>query len=377
MRTASRSGTLVAALILVLATPLAGCSSQRILEAVGILGEIAEIPHPGQKQPHRRIVTFTIDSRPHEGDIYVLHETPKATIILVPGVAPAGRKDSRLVAFAGALARARFEVFVPDVKGMRQLRVSAADARVLADAVLYMAGRDPERPLGMAGLSFAIGPSVLALFEPGVERHTDFILAIGGYYDLEQALTYFTTGYYRLNPDEPWRHRALNGRGKWAFVLANADRLKERQDQEVLRRMAERKIMDPAADVSDLTPRLGPEGRSVHALMTNDDPERVTELVEALPAEVRTEIRALDLSRRPIAALDVEFILIHGRDDPVIPFTQSVTFAKTMGAGRAHLYLIDNLDHVNPEPAGLVDNIKMVQAVYRLLSIRDSRPTGS
>jgi pimeloyl-ACP methyl ester carboxylesterase len=371
--TSRRPDVLVAALVLVLATPLLGCSPQRTIEAVGILRDVAEMPDPGREQPRRKIVTFTIDGRQHEGDIYVLHEPPKATIIMVPGIAPAGREDPRLVAFAGTLARAHFEVFVPDVEGMRQLRVSAADARVLADAVLYMAERDPGRPLGMVGLSFALGPSVLALFEPGVERHTDFILAIGGYYDLEQALTYFTTGYYRLSPDEPWRHRALNGRGKWAFVLANADRLKERQDEEILQRMAGRKIMDRAADVSDLVERLGPEGRDVYALMTNDDPERVTELVEALPTEVRAEIRALDLSRRPIATLDVEFILIHGRNDPIIPFTQSVTFAETMGAGRAHLYLIDNLDHVNLEPADLMDSITMLQAVYRLLSIRDSR----
>jgi hypothetical protein len=213
---------------------------------------------------------------------------------------------------------------------------------------------------------------VLALLEPGVERRTDFILAIGGYYDLEQALTYFTTGYYRLNPSEPWRRRELPGWGKWAFVLANADRIENRRDGEILQRMAKRKIDNPAADVSDLAPRLGAEGRSVYALMTNDDPERVTELVEALPTAVRAEIRALDLSRRPIEALDVEFILIHGRDDPVIPFTESVTFAESMEPSRAHLYLIENLDHVNPERTSVIDTLKMVEAVYRLLSIRDS-----
>jgi hypothetical protein len=370
---------LVAALILVLATPLLGCAPQRTIEAVDILREVAEIPDPerSQEQPERRIVTFGTEGRQHEGDLYVLHEPPKAGMIMVPGVAPAGREDPRLVAFAGTFARARFEVLVPDVEGMRQARVSAADARVLADAVLFMAGRDPERPLGMAALSFALGPSVLALFEPGIEAHTDFILAIGGYYDLEQALTYFTTGHYRLSPDEPWRHRELNGGGKWAFVLANADRIEDRRDEEILQRMAERKIMDSAADVSDLAERLGPEGHSVYALMTNDDPERVTDLVEALPPAVQAEIRALDLSRRPIETLDVAFILIHGRDDPVIPFTQSVIFAETMKPGRAHLYLIDNLDHVNPEPAGLADSIKMVQAVYRLLSIRDGRSRSS
>src|SRR3970282_281862 len=48
--------------------------------------------------------------------------------------APAAKDDPRLVAFATTLARARFLVLVPDVAGLRQLRVRAADAREIADA---------------------------------------------------------------------------------------------------------------------------------------------------------------------------------------------------------------------------------------------------
>lgn len=369
----------VAALIVVLASLLAGCSPQRTIEAVGVLKEVAEVPAPDprREQPERRAVTFTIEDRQREGDVYAVRAPPKASMILIPGVAPGGRNDPRLVAFAGVLARARFEVFVPEVEGMRQFQVSAADSRVLADSILYMAERHPERPLGIVALSFALGPSVLALFEPGVDSHADFVLAIGGYYDLEQALIYFTTGHYRSRPDEPWRHRRLNGWGKWAFVLANAHHVENQQDREILRRLAERKIQSPREnfriDVSDLADRLGPEGRSIYALMTNEDPEQVAALVEALPKKVRDEIRALDLSRKPLDSLDVEFILVHGRNDPVIPSTQSVAFAEAVGTERAHLYLIDGLDHVDPEMPDLKDSVTLIQAVYRLLSIRDRR----
>lgn len=353
---------------------LPGCSPQRVIEAVAVLRAIGEIPNPDShpEQPERQVITFGIDGRQHEGDLYLSHDPPKAAVIVIPGVAPAGRQDPRLVAFAGTLARAQFEVLVPDVKGMREARVSAADARIFADAIVSMAERDPERPLGMAALSFAVGPAVLALFEPGVAPRTDFILAIGGYYDLEQALTYFTTGYYRPHPDEPWRHRPLNGSAKWAFVHANAGRIEDPRDQELLKRLAERKIADPAADVRGLIERLGPDGKSVYALMTNQNPERVPELIEILPDRVRHEIHALDLNGRPVGTLDVEFILIHGRDDPVIPFTQSVALAEVVGYDRARLYLIDTLDHVDLQTPGLWDGLRLIQATYRLLSIRDS-----
>jgi hypothetical protein len=366
----------VAALIFLLAMmPLPGCSPQRTAETVSILMEIADTAGRRGQREHveRTTITFAVEGRRHEGDLYVVRAPPKATMILIPGAAPAGREDPRLVAFANTFARARFEVFVPELERMRELQVSAADARILADAALYMAERDPGRPLGMAALSFALGPSVLALFEPGVESRADFILAVGGYYDLEQVITYFTTGHYRATPAEPWRYREPNAYGKWVFVLSNAQRVDDQQDQEILRRMAERKIENLAADVSDLAQRLGPEGRNIYALITNHDPERVPELLEALPPDIQAEIHALDISRKPVHTLDVEFILIHGRDDAIIPFTQSVALAEAVEPERAHLYLIDGLDHVDPEAPGLVDGFKMIQAVYRLLAIRDGR----
>ena len=366
---------LIPVLILVLAPPLLGCSPQRTVEAVGVLREIAGVPHHAPQREHvaRTAVTFAIEGRQHEGDIYVGRKPPKATMIMVPGAAPGGRDDPRLVALANTFARAGFEVLVPELERMRELQVTATDARILADAVLHMAERDPERPLGMAALSFALGPSVLALLKPGVEAHADFVLAVGGYYDLEQAITYFTTGYYRGSPAEPWRYLEPNAFGKWMFVLSNAQRVDDQQDQETLRRMAQRKIQNLAADVSDLALRLGPKGQSVYALITNEDPERVPELLASLPPDVLAEIRALDLSPKPVETLDVDFILIHGRDDPIIPFTQSVAFAEALAPERAHLYLIDGLDHVDPEALGIVDSFRMVQAVYHLLSIRDGR----
>ena len=89
-----------------------------------------------------------------------------------------------------------------------------------------------------------------------------FVLTIGGYYDLEAVITFFTTGRYREAPDASWRYRRSNAYGKWVFLRSNAWRVAAARDRVLLDAMATRKLHDLNADIGDLIPRLGAEGRA-------------------------------------------------------------------------------------------------------------------
>ena len=134
-------------------------------------------------------------------------------------------------------------------------------------------------------------------------------------------------------------------------MLTNAGRLADPHDRATLLEMASRKLDDADADVTDLASNLGPQGRSVYALVSNGDPDRVPELIADLPPEVRGEIERLDLARRNLAALDTDFLLIHDRDDRIIPASQSAALAGAVAPGRARLYLVGGLDHAQVETA--------------------------
>ena len=369
--------TKAAVVVATLVVALASCSPARLDEAAMVLADIDAGARPSALKrstgrPTRRPVVYRVEDRDRAGDVYLPAAGALAGMVLVPGITRHGKDDPRLVAFAETLARARFEVLVPDLPNLRDLRVDAADARVLADAVAYLdRRRGGQGALAMTGVSYAVGPAVLALFEPGAAGSVDVMLAIGGYYDLEATLTFFTTGYYREAPGAQWRHRTPNAYGKWVFVRSNAGRLDDPGDRALVATMAERKLADPGADVSDLTVRLGPEGRAVHALMVNRDPDRVPALVAALPAGVAADIRRLDLKRRDLASLETRFIVVHGRDDPIIPESESRALAAAVAPGRAELTILDSLNHVDPRPAGLLDKARLLGVIYTLLAIRD------
>lgn len=354
----------------------AACSPARFLEASRVLADIDAGFAPSTLKettptPSRNPVAFSVDGRPRAGDLYLPGARAEAGLVLVPGITREGKDDPRLIAFANTLSRARFEVLVPDLPNLSALKVSADDAGALADAVRFFDDRPTGARLGVAAISYAVGPAVAALFEEGADARVGFVVAIGGYYDIEATITFFTTGHYRPQGSRAWRHRPPNDYGKWVFVRSNVDRLESAADRTTLWAMAERKLDDLQADVADLAARLGAEGRSVYALLLNDDPDRVPALIAALPSAVAAEIARLDLRRLPLERLDIRFVLVHGRDDPIIPETESVALAAAVGAGRARLYLVDSLDHVNPKPVGLLDRLVLLRAIAELLEIRD------
>lgn len=381
---------------------VAACSFDRTIEAYDVLRDIMARDGPSAlkestPEPSRMAVTYRIDERESSGDLYFVPE-PRAGVVLVPGVARGGKDDPRLVAFARTLARARFAVLVPDIATLRELRVSAADARAVADAVRHLAASvaDSDRPtpagaslpdpggsatasagvgrqaVGVVAISYAAGPAVLAALEEDARTHVRFVLSIGGYYDLEAVVTFFTTGYYREPGGDRWQRREPNAYGKWVFVKSNAERLEDANDRATLAEMADRKLDDLRADISALAASLGPEGRRVWALLVNADPNSARGLIADLPPAVRRDLVALDVRRRDLSRLAGRLYLVHGRDDAIIPFSESQSFAAALPEDRVRLFVVDSLSHVDLGPAGLFDGVAMLRAIYGILAERDA-----
>lgn len=397
---ATLAAVLRAAVLLGVALALTACAPARVAEAVRVLGDIQAGAGPSALKaatpaPERRPIRFAIEARSHAADLYLPGQPAEAGIVLVPGLTPKGRNDPRIVAFANTLARARFRVLVPDLVRMRALQVSADDARPIADAIAYLArdeggggggaegegegegeaeGAAAGRPVGVAAVSFAVGPAVLALLEPDVAGAAGFVVTIGGYYDLVELIRYVTTGLYREQGETEWRFRPPKRYGKWIFLLSNAARLDDPADRDALIAIAERRLDDPDADTGDLERGLGPEGRAVLGLIGNADPERTPALLAALPPAIGAELAALDLARHDLSGLRARFVMIHDAGDRIIPAGHSEALAAALPAGSARLYLIDSLDHAEPKPPGPIDAIRLLRAVYAVLALRDAGP---
>ncbi len=191
---------------------LSACSPGRAWESLLVLADIAaedeaSLLKKRTPEPLRQEVPFVSGEKNYFADIYFPGEGVKAGILLVPGAAPKGKNDPRVVSFARTLARAHFAVLVPDIPSLREQRVHSGNIREVAEAFAWLVERPELTPEGRAGIvamSYASGPAILASMRPETEDRVQFILAIGGYYDLPEVLIFFTTGYFRIN--EEWKY---------------------------------------------------------------------------------------------------------------------------------------------------------------------------
>jgi hypothetical protein len=301
-----------------------------------------------------------------EGDLYTPASTPRAAMVLVPGAAVMGRDEPRLKALARTLARAGFVVLVPELPEVRRLALSRADADRVAAALRQLRQWQPGLPLGVAAVSYAVAPALIAALQDNLA----YVVGIGGYRDSEAAIRFVTTGAFRPLDDAREFRVAPNRYGRWAFLLANAGRLDDPNDAVALQGIAQLRFHEPDADIQRLAATLGPEARAVLALVENRDPDAVTRLVAALPAKVRQEIDGLNLALYDLSMLRGHLILVHGRNDPLVPYSESQALAAAGTNARVSLFLVDDIGHVEFNAVTASNAWKIWRAMISLLAER-------
>jgi len=361
-------------LAILLVVGQSACVSPESREAVRILEDIqAGTGASGLKDrtptPTRRESRFAVGGRAGLADIYRPGEPAGGALVLVPGFTEHGKNDARIVALAHSFARGRFIVLVPDLAGSRDLRVDEADARQIGDAVVHLASLvDGDLPIGVGAISYAVGPAIRAGLMTDSGPLVDFIVGLGAYYDARAVITYITTGRYRGRSDERWRVGAPYPESKWIFLANNLDALESESDQNRLRAIADAQLADPSTPAEPVDPALGAVARDLLALITNDDPDRVADLIAALPRDFSRRIEAFSLSKLDLSPLAGRLILIHGRADRLIPATESRALADA--AGDADLFLIPGFSHIDTRAVGLRGKLRLIDAMQAILARR-------
>jgi len=368
----------IAAVLLGLAI-LAGWVAAQGWEATRVLQDIEAGAGPSAlkertPEPTRETLALATNEGDIAADLYHPRQEVGARIVLVPGFTPWGKDDRRLVQLATTLARARFLVLVPDLQGTKALSVRSEDAAAIADAAALLSRLELEhapdgQDVGLAAVSYAVGLAVLATLKPEGEEAIDFLVGVGGYYDTGNVITFATTGAFREPGSNRWQTRTPDPLAKWIFLRGNLHMLDDRADRAILEEIAHRRISAPEARIDDVTDELGDEGRSLLALILNDDRERVPELLDDLPTTAREAIEVYSLADRDLSHLSGRALLIHGRDDAMIPHTESARLARAIG--ETDLHRIDGFSHIDAHGVGIIGQWQLVRAMIDLLARRD------
>jgi len=262
---------------------------------------------------------------------------PWPGLVLIHGLTPDGKRDLRLTWAAGLLARAGFAVAVPELPALKAQQLRPGDAAVVRDALDRLAANPAVRrgPVAVLAVSVGLGPVALALDEPAVADRVGLVVALGGYAEARELVRYFTTGAYAF--DGTAGRTAVDPTLAGSFLGRNLD--------------------------------LAPDARAVLALLQNRDPARVDTLLDAMPSRTRDLLEALSPARH-LGRTRARLLLVHGREDPAIPFTESLRLAAA-APDRSRLVIVELVGHVEgqaPSWRQLADFVRLWSVCYELLA---------
>ena len=200
--TSRRLGALSAALVLIgalvyVATPYAR-SASLFVRAANLGGRMEAWADAGAR-------TVTVSPRhmvpTRQGDVAAQFYRPEGrvrrSVLLVPGVHSMGIAEPRLTALARDLAGSGVAVMAMALPDLMGYQITARSTDVIEDAVAWMAAQSalaPDGLVGMIGISFAGGLSIVAAGRPAIRDKVAYVVSFGGHGDLGRVLHYLATG---------------------------------------------------------------------------------------------------------------------------------------------------------------------------------------
>jgi len=303
---------------------------------------------------------------------YVPQSGSGRPVLLVPGVHAAGIDEPRLVGFARQIAAAGHEVFTVQLDDLAHYMITTRTTDMIEDAAISVSnnagGRGTAGPIGILGISFGGGLSIVAAGRPSLKGRVSWVLALGGHADLPRTLRYLCTG---VQPDGVVR--PPHDYGLAIVLLGVADRVVPANQAEALRAAILSYLEASRLDMVDKAKANVEFARAKTLAAALDEPSRtymnyvnardVTHLGPLLLPHVSALGGDPALSPARSAAPEAEVFLLHGTDDNVVPAVESTLLAKDLRARNVpvHVLLTPLITHAE------VDRASTATAIWRLI----------
>lgn len=138
------------------------------------------------------------------------------TVLLVPGVHMDGIDETRLVGMAEDLAETGYAVVTVAPPDLRRFQITPANTDVIEDAARWIttqADLSPDGRVGMVGISFSGGLSIVAAGREALRDRVAFVMSFGGHGDLGRVMHYLTTGQTPSLPADQTAGGTVSGVG--------------------------------------------------------------------------------------------------------------------------------------------------------------------
>jgi pimeloyl-ACP methyl ester carboxylesterase len=304
--------------------------------------------HAAQVQAQHYTIEPVAIIHTRHGDIRTRLYRPDAirrVVLLVPGVHAMGIDEPRLVGLSNELAATGLGVATMELPDLAGYRFTPETVDIIEDGARWLSARrdlTPNGTIGLMGISFAGGLSLVAAGRPSIRDRLAFVFSFGGHGDLPRVLRYLCTGLEPLRPGDPpgtpAHMRAPHDYGVAVILVGIADRMVPAEQVEPLRRGIVAFLTASQLDPIDRE-KAAPVFEQARAIAAQL-PEPAASLMKAvnardvkgLGARLLRVLEGIDypdsLSPAHSPPPRAPVFLLHGADDTVIPSVESLLLAQ-------------------------------------------------
>jgi len=330
------------------------------LEAIAVLDLVANQKVPTLIRPvaHEpvttREITIPTGNGPLRMRLYTPSRHPNApALVVLHGVHHLGMDEPRLIAFASAISSCGLRVLTPELPGIKDYHISADAIQSIGDAAAWMAIQNPNserRPVGIMGLSFSGGLSLLAAADPVFRPSIKFVVAIGSQDEMGRVAQYYRTGEDARPGGAP---ELLPPHEYGALVLEyeHVEDFVPPPDVPAIRAVLRAHLYED-----------GPAEKAAFAALTKVQHEEAMQLLDTTSAFTRGLLAAAESRHvqdmagvsphNHLGTLTTPVYLLHGAGDNIIPASETLWMAAELPGTTLQSVLISPvLSHLNLDGA--------------------------
>jgi len=301
--------------------------------------------------------------------------------MLVPGVHMDGIREARLVGMAEDLAASGFTVMTVSTPDLQRFQITPRSTDMIEDAATWLADHEMETVtargttsrdgrVGMLGISFSGGLSIVAAGRPALRNRVAFVMSFGGHGDLPRVMRYLCSGNAPAMPPLGEATRDVAGAehvsirpphdyGVAVALLTFADRVVPADQVEPLRQGILTFLSASSLDMvdkkraaiefqkaRDVAQQLPEPSRTFMSHVNNRAVEKLGPVLLPIVESLANASEHTAMSPERAAPPAAPVYLLHGAEDNVIPSVETVLLTNYLrGKTDVHAVLSGLITH--------------------------------
>lgn len=291
-------------------------------------------------------------------------------MVIVHGVHHLGIEEPRLVALARAISASGIRVLTPELLSLADYHVDSGCIALIGYSARSLSS-SLGQTVGVLGISFAGGLSLLAASDPQFEPYIRLVVSVGAHDDLERVLRFFITNTIS-RPGGTTLHLQAHEYGPLILIYSHLDEFFPPADVATAHEALRLLLWEKVDESRKRAEALSPPSRQKMELLYNHNVEALAGEMKQAIAQHREEMAPVSPHGR-LQSLRVPVLLLHGAADNVIPPSELLWLQQDVPRAFLKSALISPaISHASMEgEPSLADKLRLVHFMAQMLELAD------